>query len=157
MGALEFLFVPPAAPGPPPPPGGGGTTAPGPTLTPFTLRGGTLLVSGKTVKVPMACAAAAAAPCQIAVVIQSTKPLIPRVEAAARKRRRVLTFGHGKVTIAPGKTGAARVTLSKKAQSLLRARKLSKVKVTASIAPGAAQAQTATKVYKIKRAKRRRR
>jgi hypothetical protein len=154
MGALEFLYVPPPPPGPPPPEPIA-PTPPALAVTPFTLRGRTLTVSGNFVKVPVACDAAAAAPCQIAVVIQSTKKLAPR--AAARKPRKILTFGRGRATIAPGKRGSVKVKLTRKARSLLRAHKLSKVNVTASIVPGTAAAQSTTQAYKVKRAKKKRR
>jgi hypothetical protein len=82
-------------------------------------------------------------------------PLAPRLAAARKAKRRILTFGRGRGTIQPGRSGFVKVRLSRKA--LKRLHKVKKVRVTASTVSGVAAAARSSHVYAIKFASRKKR
>ena len=146
MGAFEFVFMPPA------PLLGGGPLphAGGLPRTPFRLRGRKLVIAGRVIKVPAACDRSAPIACQIQVTVRSTAPLMQRrIAAAKKKRRKILTFGSGRGTIQPGRSGAIKVRLTTKALRQLKRNKVKKVRVSANTVAGVAAAARTSHVYAI--------
>ena len=105
------------------PAGPGDTLAPGMTLATRSLRA----TRGGTVDVRLRCPAAEqSGPCAGTVVLKTAK----RVAVRRGARRKVVTLGRGTFSIASGKTGRARIRLSKANRSLLRRLRRMKVKAT---------------------------
>jgi hypothetical protein len=121
------------APGPPPSPG------PGPAPpTVGVAHAGSAKVSGTTASLLVSCTGAAGTSCAITVTLTVVETVtgggrVTAVSAAAAKaRRRTVTLGAAKLTLAAGHSATVRVKLDATGRRLLAARHRLRVKLTAS-------------------------
>ncbi len=144
----------PGAPGPAPTPGSPPSPGPAPP-TVGVAHAASAKVSGTTASLLVSCTGAAGTSCAITVTLTVVETVtggrVTAVSAAARKR--TVTLGTAKVTLAVGHSAPVRVKLTAPGRRLLAARHRLRVKLTASSRTrtgGSAVARTQTVSFRAK-------